>query len=206
MPNWVHNELALEGDKDDILSLIEKVAGGDRKGFDFNCILPMPETMQVTVGSYEDDNLRYYCLLAGKAMPEGKFRSDLPVGKGYPTLAAYQMFDKAHPDTLSVAEGKKIYINLTEHGCKDWYEWAVKHWGTKWNACQPTGFQVLDAVTYTSFNTAWNAPYPLLEALSRMYPHITLRMTSTYEEGFVERSEYCAGEEIFFDRDDCNEA
>lgn len=202
MPNWTYNEVIIKGEKETLREIIAKVSGDDKK-IDFNLIVPMPETMNVSVNNYEDDNLRYYCLSSGKEIPEAKggFVFCLQVSGEPYTLAEYQAFAKEHPDLLSLKEGKKIYTNLTQYGYKDWYEWRNKHWGTKWNACEPAPFTVRsDKEIFSAFDTAWNAPYPVIEALSKMFPSVTISMSSTYEEGFEERTVYQDGKEIMFEK------
>ena len=44
--------------------------------------------------------------------------------------------------------------NLKNYGSKDWYDWCVKNWGTKWNACG-TEFDESNP-TQIKFDTAWS--------------------------------------------------
>jgi hypothetical protein len=53
-----------------------------------------------------------------------------------------------------------------------WYEWACKHWGTKWNA---NDFEVTrdEPGHYEfSFDTAWSPPVPIWEKMASMFPDI----------------------------------
>ena len=61
------------------------------------------------------------------------------------------------------------------------YDWCIANWGTKWNACE--------AYTddgYSSFDTAWSPPLPVIEKLSKMFP--TLRCVIRFEEGGMDFS------------------
>ena len=50
---------------------------------------------------------------------------------------------------------------------KNWYNWNIEHWGTKWNAydCKHNDNTLI-------FTTAYTIPYNILIALSEKYKHI----------------------------------
>lgn len=54
-----------------------------------------------------------------------------------------------------------------EDGVVCWYEWNVQNWGTKWGAYD---LEIRDDST-VKFETAWSHPLPVMEALSRKFPH-----------------------------------
>ena len=62
-------------------------------------------------------------------------------------------------------KGKAYYSNVEKYGFADWYHWSIANWGTKWNAYET---QILDGDTIM-FDTAWAAPLPIIEALSKKY-------------------------------------
>lgn len=64
--------------------------------------------------------------------------------------------------------GLRYLQNLILHGASTWYDWCIKHWGTKWNSYE--NIQV-DQDTIT-FETAWSAPEPVMAQLARMYPEV----------------------------------
>ena len=57
-------------------------------------------------------------------------------------------------------------------GDKNWYDWSIDNWGTKWNAY---GYDYLlhkeDAIV---FNTAWFAVPQIIAKLSETYPEVTM--------------------------------
>ena len=61
-----------------------------------------------------------------------------------------------------------------KYGKNNWLDWSVANWGTKWNA-----FRFDDDDQYSdsqiTFVTANNAPAPIMQKLSEMYPDITMR-------------------------------
>ena len=56
---------------------------------------------------------------------------------------------------------------LKEYGAKDWYDWQVKNWGTKWDVGTDGLMQRLDEHTLeASFDSAWAPPTAAYEKLT----------------------------------------
>lgn len=55
--------------------------------------------------------------------------------------------------------------NYEKYGAKDWYDWHVKYWGTKWD----TSAQFIEPNLFL-FSTAWSPPIPWLETVSKDFP------------------------------------
>ena len=53
----------------------------------------------------------------------------------------------------------------------DWYDWCVKHWGTKWNACHTEYEETIPNEVF--FDTAWSDVRGLIYQLSKIYPSNT---------------------------------
>ena len=49
----------------------------------------------------------------------------------------------------------------------EWYEWRVKNWGTKWNSLDAKFDEQMNMFT---FDTAWAAPVPVINKLSKLFP------------------------------------
>lgn len=65
------------------------------------------------------------------------------------------VFEK-HEDVINY--GKQIYENIRDYGCKDWYNWRIEHWGTKWGAYDNEQ-DIMPNCVKLKFCTAWNIPY-----------------------------------------------
>lgn len=52
--------------------------------------------------------------------------------------------------------------NLKTYGFKNWYDWSIANWGTKWNCYE---FEWVTEKKCT-FLTAWSPPDPILQALA----------------------------------------
>lgn len=59
------------------------------------------------------------------------------------------------------------FFNLKRYGYKDWYDWSVVNWGTKWNA---TTISVNDDIEEIEFDTAWSMPEPVFRAIAKFTP------------------------------------
>lgn len=58
-------------------------------------------------------------------------------------------------------------VLLTAIGYTNWYDWSVVNWGTKWNtySCSRNTDGIPDGSLSYRFDTAWNAPTPIMHAL-----------------------------------------
>jgi hypothetical protein len=69
-----------------------------------------------------------------------------------------------NPDTKT-KEGRELKKqqdeNIKNHGFKDWYDWSVANWGTKWNSYE--NYMGEDSI---SFQTAWSPPIPVIVKLA----------------------------------------
>lgn len=208
MPNWTYNTMTITSDSHTLLEKIKNELIGENELLDFNKVIPMPETMNVISGSYEEDRLKYYCLKTNTPMPEN-LSHYFPYlrymtkknGEEY-TLKDYEDYLKinenkkpqtvyeSYPDTREswLMEGEKIYINITKYGYKDWYDWCTKHWNTKWNACDTNTDETKNELIY-HFNTAWNAPIPVAKEISKKYK-VKVTLYSEYEDYGERGTEY----------------
>ena len=95
------------------------------------------------------------------------------------------------------AEGyAKDQANLAKYGYKNWYDWNIANWGTKWSPRVEDFDYDNDAVdgqwrVEIRYETAWAPPTKLLQTLSRLFPTLTFHTT------FDEESQAFVGCEIF---------
>ena len=59
MPNWTYNEIRIKGDKNTIASIKEFVKSEESE-FDFNKIIPMPDSLNIESGSRTDRAILVY--------------------------------------------------------------------------------------------------------------------------------------------------
>ena len=84
--------------------------------------------------------------------------------------------ENLYRDNLSTDKEKE----LDELGLPNWYRWNVDNWGTKWNAID-TEVEQRDGTLIYRFNTAWDAPRNIAEALLRMQKTILQDINISWE-------------------------
>lgn len=203
MPNYVTNNISLHGEPKQIKQLIEQIAFDGHPGtFDFNKVIPMPASLDITEGTIKENAINAYV----SATNPGNHSELSPVGKlklgdhallyveakktlrfGLPNtrlrddeIKKLAQRHKLSPEAL-VALGKQYLDNVREHGAATWYDWRLKRWGTKWNN-EPEDLMVNEKDASLRFLTAWSAPIPIVEELSRQYPELTLSISWADED------------------------
>jgi len=159
MPNHITNRLWIKGKggKEILESLYTNRmtdSDGDENCFDFNKIIKRPIIFEGTTGgSVTWDIKRELNALAEKHKGE-KLEFKLT------ELAMKYMGHKDEKELLLSIECFKY------HGVISWYDWAIKYWGTKWNAYQT----IIESDCRVTFDTAWSTPEPVIYALSKKFP------------------------------------
>jgi hypothetical protein len=72
--------------------------------------------------------------------------------------------------------------NLKRYGYKNWYDWCVNNWGTKWNAGGDNDAMQVDydedvndqGTALFQFDTAWAPPLGVLEKLMDTHPELSI--------------------------------
>lgn len=190
MPNWVLAKLTIYGPKSnkvmkDLLTEDEDSESGVR--FDFNKIIPMPESMKIISGSVTQNCMKLFLdhitenqneapnyLMAYEKTNNSPFtrlgdsqRKELM--ESCLSHIEFETKEKTFASKQSVYDyGKKALDNVIKYGYLDWYEWSYAHWGTKWNACHTQYDESKPNEIY--FETAWSDVRQLIFELSKMYP------------------------------------
>lgn len=188
MPDYTKNRIIMEGVED--LPLYEKGQ------FDFNKLIPMPESLNVDAGSTNAEDIYIYL--------SEMFTKDIvndPLAKKLIT----NMFDENYVLTIGerckernledtilaqrYCSGKQLVENYQKYGYTTRYEWCNANWGTKWNA-----YDTSIGVGDVTFFTAWDAPRPIFKELSKRYPDKWIRVESYDEKGYRHLEDYRGGE------------
>lgn len=190
MPNWTWNKITCKK------SLGDKLLKETEDGYclDFNKLIPMPESLNLTAGSIEEKSVASYFLSLDE-IGKSELQNNLKKHKLIFDGTYWEKYKREineyinNPDKLKddretfniaseEAENKfkdlnelgKAYVdNIFNYGDSQWYHWCNKNWGTKWNVLDDVEVE-FDSSTNEyeiSFNTAWSPPYGIIEEYSK---------------------------------------
>lgn len=193
MPNYVTNiiEIRAKGKMlNEILTAIRR--DGDEIGsFDFQKLVPMPESLNLTEGSITDKSISAFIShlhdeiichpdrpgraeeIKRYADASKQYLGDKFICKELEYMPPTAISAQAELHNMSVESflelGKKYLDNQLEHGATTWYKWCTKNWGTKWDLSEGSKLQDTNKLV---FETAWSAPFPIMEVLSKRFPMV----------------------------------
>lgn len=184
MPNHVQHRVKILGAEKDVQGLKELMIHpepleGDAFEvlFDFERILPMPASLDITSGSmgeagydafFSEDAGRLNRLLSFSCYKHMSTREEL------------QAYLKEHEPGCEEL-GRQYADNLEKYGCFAWHEWRVRYWGTKWNAYSCELIEHSSGLLDLRFQTAWSIPFPVFDALVERFPDLTFKIDSIDE-------------------------
>ena len=190
MPNHVKSIMTLSADTDERIQEVfdfirgEKSEDGNLSLFDFNKVIPKPHCL-ATMGNapFLDTS---YPLDADETVV---FKKTLEMAKLHDWQMKWELQGDDWNDEKFMKRIKdmaaKDYQNriaaaarVAETGYPDWYEWANAKWGTKWNSYE-NEYNGHDSIT---FWTAWSCPILVIEALSKKFPDVEIRVEYASED------------------------
>lgn len=192
MPNWCNNTLEISGEKSELLRF-KKLVKTKERVLSFDKILPMPPSLNITSGTQTDNGMAIILSRAGdhKMIDEKMAYSVNAKYKTREEFIAVLIKDKR----ANLEEGQIALDNLKAYGVKDWYDWHIQHWDTKWDTAEPKlSCQGKDYICYT-FDTAWSPPSSVIKAMSDQFPKLKFNLEYTLEGENGNFSEEYGGEE-----------
>ncbi|HIN56134.1 MAG TPA: hypothetical protein EYM92_04155 [Acinetobacter pittii] len=165
MPNHVTNKIEITSSNATEAVTFMK---GDERAFDFNKIIPMPESLHIGSGSITDFALAFALVNGEKAelsheqiekyFEDGFFDSKIEIAKRDLERAHDYVGESQEKREELLKLGQTVISNVDTYGHKTWYEWSNENWGTKWNA-----YDISVSENVIEFDTAWASPTPVLE-------------------------------------------
>ena len=123
MPNHLMSKLHFSGEQNRIDELLESIKG-EETVFDFNRVIPMPESLNIETGSRTENGLKAYRDFITMYTMDGTIEKDLlniPKEKE-------EAFLRMRPD-IKLDEwnlGRTAFQNEQKYGSKTWYEFYAK--------------------------------------------------------------------------------
>ena len=181
MPNWVSNGLTIEGNPEQVKSLMEQMN------------TPFIDYINPTGDLAFGIKQRKY------VNPVFSFRNivspaDIEAYKKQPVRSKLDVGDP------------NWWADLTELSKTDmsWYSWNNREWGTKWDVavCEDDKYSNTymeeaengeNHVVYYSYETAWSPAVPAIEKLSAQYPSLLFTLSYREENGWGGEMELLRG-------------
>ena len=98
------------------------------------------------------------------AEADGVLQALIPVPEELRDTTAGSYGDSDKQRALEAQEAS----NLAKYGYKNWYDYCVAEWGTKWDLCEVAVNRVDDETVTLTFDTAWSPPIEAYEKLIEM--------------------------------------
>lgn len=181
MPNWCENNITIYHDNENVLKKIqeelredwsEEVDGETKTGtvwFSFSKLRAMPEEIRNTES------------------PNRIFATQKECDE-------YIEEYKDHPIITGHAHTQEQVDALREkYGVTNWYDWAEKNWGVKWQPNE-VDMESYDNTLSYAFNTAWGPPTAIYDALIEKYPEIAENISWFYNEPGMQFAGYLNNE------------
>lgn len=181
MPNWCENYMSFTGPENEIREFVEKIESTQAI---FQTFYPCPQELKDTVAGYYSEK------------PNDNWKNLLESGE-----ITQEWYDEL---VRKNEEGYKRDIENTEkYGFRNWYDWRIKNWGTKWDVNDLRQSQDIfvneDGIANVSyyFETAWGPGIEAFDKIAADYPNILF--TLYYEEpgmGFCGSDVWANGEHV----------
>lgn len=190
MPNHVTTICTVTGPAADVAAFAERHVvpkklrdGGTYPDFDFATIIPRPEILDRTESSSESE-LGLWCLSNDAFEPVGHRAAALR-GEGAAAITNNRelraFLEERQPDVLE--KGRVCAQAIAETGYRDWHDWALANWETKWGAYDYAERERSDGRFVFKFETAWSFPERVFRKLAEMHPSLVLEVAS-FDEGW----------------------
>lgn len=162
MPNYITNRLTIMGSDKDVLA-VKDFLKGEERFIDFNTIFKMPAELH---GSYEHGAIE---AARFSLQVQGLFDDAPPKSlREYPSE-----FDDERWDTYI-----KCLQNYRNHKFLYWYDWALTHWGVKWNASD----QKMEDDNVIVFATPWEGVPRMILEISKRFPCVEFKYEYASED------------------------
>lgn len=189
MPNWVYNTLTIQGPKEQVDYIKDKLNQPFEVMHDSWNMKTMQ--MEVTTSTYSNPVFAFWNIHS-------------PLEDGITMEEYVQQPDHSKINT----DDPDWFAKAREHAMtqKDWYNWNTSNWGTKWDVAVSDDNEYPDTellehmsdgedqwLVY-KYNTAWSPAVSVLVKLSNLIPNCVLTLEFEEEQGWGGEYEIVKGE------------
>lgn len=148
MPNWVDNDLIVEGPRAKLDEFKQAVSDGD-EALVADKIIPYPRVLTLL------DKLNTFTERQQPEIPD-------ELKEEYSSLLLQ-----------GALEGYDVKRDGYNQGG---YEWCIANWGTKWGFCESHIVDEDNSSISYQFDTAWSPPAPLIVKMGEMFPELKFEL------------------------------
>lgn len=87
------------------------------------------------------------------------------------------------PDNYDTMTFDERMVEAMQFKGDHWYDWNVRNWGTKWDACDATCDDNEESIAYR-FSTAWSPAEGAFRAMAKQHPDLEFEFHCTEEQGW----------------------
>ena len=172
MPNWVFTSMTVHGKEEDLRKFMDKAG----KSY---------MTYHKGVWTEKEDGTKSY---DSEAINESLHEAPISF-MNFSTpedLDAYYGASDYKPegyDSMSMEERMACAMKFSSDG---WYDWNVRNWGTKWDACNPeiTNDDPTSGAIGYRFDTAWSPAEGAFQKMVEQHPELSFKFYNEEEQGW----------------------
>lgn len=105
-------------------------------------------------------------------------------------------FNMIIPMPDDIFRGNLTMEQRTASNGRNWYDWSVANWGTKWDAYNVNVQRLSDTSLYVTMETAWSPPIPIFEKLVELGFDVSAYYL---DEGHMYIGQFECGQDFYFD-------
>ena len=170
MPNYVTNIVTV---KENIEEFKKSCLDENFENLDFNKIIAEPQDLEIVSGSmsygYKSDlELKIQMFLKtfySEELTQEEFFNKVTEELKTKTNMKFPLEKNEQEHYECLVKG---YYNLQKYGYKDWYDWRVENWGTKWNAKECYVSEDNNGL-HIEFLSAWSTPTCIWDKLAEKF-------------------------------------
>lgn len=194
MPNHVTTKCEVRGNASDVVAFRAKAFTTNSEGgkpyefFDFGKFVPMPDAVPQDDTSSDTPNILAILIrshgIAALWQEMRRWDREDKLGDwkglfGYGDGEIEERLEAFRPGCVARARAMARCYAAT--GYKDWYDWSVANWGSKWNSYQ-LDIKAAEPLSF-EFQSAWSFPTPVFEAIAKQHPELSFHCL-TFDEGW----------------------
>ena len=176
MPNWTTNYTTFVGSKETIDTICYSYFDVDEDVFDFDKVVPMPEALRATASPVHiiaDDEFKEEHGVLPETLEE--------VEHFLTSYAENAKKNQKHFFGMQKMTQTMSTVLRENYGTNNWYDWHVDHWGVKWTGCSITIEYKSDNILLARYDTPWDTPGRIFEALENKFEDLTLLNMAHFE-------------------------